>query len=250
MSMACLFALFMNSCANEHIAKPINPIEELIGLRSGEPADINITMIANGQAFTDEISTIEVLAEFTNPNGSAANVDSLKIGRINIPQVGRTGLYRKIFGFEVDDINDALTLYGDDLDYDVYGSYPMPTFDESHYLPEIINFTLYDHGGEIDMTQNLTVTWNADASNDVVNIGLFYIPRGISIEDPVYKLYTTEDDGSFTIPSTDLDDFPAGYAVNIGIARGHIEDTELATGYVARLSGITYSLSEDIPMVD
>lgn len=232
--------------------KAFNPLEKLLSFRSElVDAAIEINIISNGAAFTDQIGTIEVTGEILNKVGAPTNVDSLKVGNILIPGGGRTGYYHEVFGDDSpEEIEDVVDLYGTEIDYDVFGTYPMPTIDESFYLPEIVNFTVYSHDGEIDVTQNLTVTWNTDSNNDMVNIGLFFIPRGSSLEEAVYKIYTTEDDGSYTIPYTDLNDFPVGYTLNIAIARGHIEEVEIAENYFARMSGITYSMSEDLPIVD
>lgn len=214
----------------------------------GEQAPINISIISNGQAFTDEISTIEVLAQFRKLNDIPVDPDSVIVGGYPISKVEGTGNFRKVFGFDPRaDIVDGIALYGDQINFEVRGDNDIPSFNISKYLPQIVNFYTYDHGGKIDLTSDLTVTWNSDEGNSTVNVGIFYIPRGSDTELPVHEVYTTPDDGSFTIPSEDLGKFPVGYEVTVGIARGFIIDEDLGTsGYFARLGGITYSISEEI----
>jgi len=94
------------------------------------------------------------------------------------------------------------------------------------YVPELIDLTL-SNPEEFDKTQNLTFTWNSDANNSDVYVRLKYSKGLNEMVNPsmtwsnIVMNYTTNDDGSFTINSSDLSGLPVGGLVDVIIARGN-----------------------------
>lgn len=103
----------------------------------------------------------------------------------------------------------------------------IPGFTDTMYIPAEIRITTPSATtSSISRSAPLVVAWNADANNDVVLINVEYLVDASQLRDSTlpgtdYKWHTTtEDDGSYTISTTDLAGLPVGGVVEITLARG------------------------------
>lgn len=244
----------MNSCQREDFAinvdKTLNPF---VGLRSSfQETDINVTIVANGLAFTDSTATIDVVATIVDSNGVRRNVDTVSVGDELLPPVpNRVGVYRKTYGFDTVSLDKGKELFGDSIDIYVSEGTDVPSFRTKLKIPTIINFITYDHDGAISPSKNLTITWNADPSNaNDVYIGMIGYDQLDENEVLVTDFWQTTDDGSHTITAQNLQQFAQKDYIRIAIHRGaqSVEVLSSYQNYSGGGTGISIDASRDIPI--
>lgn len=234
-------------------------LSDLIEYRSEtafDEDDINISIIANGVAWSDSVATVDIMGWCKDTTGEPLYVDSLFVNaELILADTNAEGLHRNVYGFNRS-ISNGVNLFGDDVLVRIpeHGTYKESSAE--FYLPEIVNFIIYDHGGEIDTDENLTVTWYADNSNEngitIGVIGFDYNSSTQEYSNWIADYISTDDDGSHTIRSDWLSQFENSDNVQVAIARGSSVKTKIleSLGYDLAIHAYTYSISPDIPIVN
>lgn len=106
------------------------------------------------------------------------------------------------------------------------GTHGVPSFTDSLYIPSPIKVT----GPVIDSVSasaGLTITWNTDSGNDSVLIGIEYdadfneLAVNPLFNYPDYRWWTlTNDNGSYTIPSSVMANLTPGTRITVLVGRG------------------------------
>lgn len=194
------------------------------GTSSFDEDDIHVSIVANGVAFSDQVGTIEIAATFNDSSGNRVYADSFLINDQLIEvDSGVVGLHRRVYGFDGHAKGDGEALFGDSITVELKQDENLPSLFFRFRLPELVNFIVYDHGGELDPNENLTVTWYPDLNNaDDVQIGIMgYNDNGLK-KSFIYDYWETADDGQYTIPKSDLQQFANRTHVKVGIVRSKI----------------------------
>ena len=125
----------------------------------------------------------------------------------------------------------------------------VPAVTDSLYIPSVITVSSPNGGTDVSRSQSLVVTWNVDGLNDSILIGIEYsaslneLVFDSTLPHPNYRWWTlTEDDGSFTIPSSVMGNLNVGTLAVVRVARGKSKWSG-ATGYPIDLYG--YSMAKE-----
>ena len=171
---------------------------------------------------------IGVYAKFTS-KGSIVNAGPLYINNRTIMPAANN-LYE--YKYQDSTLTQGKSLYGTSVTVNVPGIDDAPTSSPLSPRVIIVPKELYPSTialpkSRVDRSVNYPLTWNADANNQYgkVQITVMYY-KGLSqyhtvnMPNSIANLYyTVTDNGSFTIPQTDLTRFPKGSFVDISIAR-------------------------------
>ena len=128
-------------------------------------------------------------------------------------------------------------------------SYGVPAITDSLYIPSVVTISSPVQGTDVSKSQGLAVVWNMDGLNDSVLVGIEYnaslneLVVDSTLAYPNYRWWTlTNDDGSFTIPSSVMANLNVGTIVKVLVARGRSKWSG-ATSYPIDLYG--YSIAEE-----
>lgn len=135
------------------------------------------------------------------------------------------------YDFSYTNVNfaEGKSLLGTSINLGVTGSAEVESFSRSAYVPtQIITTNLQLPSSTVNRNQNLTLRWNPDPNSlwGKVVIQISYYTGLSQLGNPSLPhsisplLYTVTDNGAFTIPSTDLQSFPATSYIGISIGRG------------------------------
>ena len=124
---------------------------------------------------------------------------------------------------------DAPT-FGANGTWTINGGTGGPSFTKTMYVPSVIELLSPTRTGpaisDLSRSSDITVSWNSDPGNDNVLVVLFYdgaisndIDPTLPASDEVQH-WITDDDGSYTISSSDLSSLPVGGRIRIIVARG------------------------------
>lgn len=158
-------------------------------------------------------------------SSSSSRNDKVDVGTVKINNVSLT----KYDNNEYHTFDSQSTAYGDTTSFLFSGntSAGIDSFYTEMYIPDIIEATL-PNGLSHDKSTNLTISWNPDNDNpNDVYIMLHYSKEFNQLLDStmtdssVIKTYTTEDDGSYTINSSDFNEMPENGEVQLFIGRGN-----------------------------
>jgi hypothetical protein len=215
-----------------------------------DAGDILITIVANGVAFSDKVGTIEVIGSFIDSLGKETYVEAFLINGESIEEIpGYPGVYRRVYGFNGNEKEDGEAMFGDTLTIEVEGVVNLPGFTFKFYMPELINFIVYDHGRKIDPDLDLTVTWTPDLRNtEDVEIAIMR-PDSISGSNLLFlDSWYGKDNGSYTIPKSELQQFKNADWVRIGIQRApeRVEVLNATSNYKAVVAVVNYDVSREI----
>jgi hypothetical protein len=198
------------------------------------------------------VGTIEILASFFDSSGNEAYVDSFLIDNTLMERdSSNRGVYRRVYWSDGRSKAEGEALFGDTLTIEVIEDNGVPNFEFKFYLPELVNFIIYDHGGEIDTDTSLTVTWYPDYSNnDDVTVGIMGWDEFGASRSYVWDYWDTADDGSFTISKNDLQEFAHSTHVKVGIQRAQrlVAVLDSTSGYDAVVSVGIFDGSRGIPI--
>lgn len=107
----------------------------------------------------------------------------------------------------------------------------IPSFSDSLYVPSLVSISSPTVGSFVSKSANISLAWNSDANNDSVVVGFEYLSDASQIRDStlpgtiIQWATFTEDDGSYSIPSSVLNSLPVGGLVRLVVARGNAKTT-------------------------
>jgi len=136
------------------------------------------------------------------------------------------------YGHNYKPLTSNIPTFGANASFAITGnaSNSFTAFTTSMYCPEELELTTNFVDRTVDGTQGLTLTWNADAnnSNDVyLWLNYLEIPsndRDSNMPDNTISLnYTFPDNGSYTVPTSVLQQLPDGSLFTLYIGRGNIK---------------------------
>lgn len=194
-------------------------------------------------------------AYFTREGNELLNVGDVSIGEYDFTFNPQRNSYYSQFDYRILD-----DLFGDEATYQVSGSDEFSAIQHQTYFPEILKASTpdIDEFSFLEEESDLKLEWNEDPSNDhKVLIALYYDGRFNHDmheelpEDSFFKYYEVEDDGSFTIPSDELESFPKGSHGTLYMLRGHHQQKEITeekeAGFfaVSKVSG-SFIMEEEI----
>lgn len=170
-------------------------------------------------------------ALFSRDGNGLLNAGEVSIGDHDFTIDQRTHQYQAAFTY-----NQLDEIFGHHAAYKVSGSDDFPGIQHQTYFPEILKASTpdIDQFSFIDRGSDLDLEWNEDPSNDnPVLVALYYdgtYNHGIHEdlpEDNFFKYYEVKDNGSFTVPSEELERFPKGSHGTVYMLRGHHQKMEL-----------------------
>ncbi len=188
-------------------------------------------------------------ATFKNSRGETVYAGSAEIEGFGLDFHTPQNAYESYF----EDFVVPQTIFGDSSTYLVSGSNDFPGFSHKTYFPDIMEVTSPDISGDgfLSISKDVQLTWNTDPQyTGSVVIGLWYngtlsnrVDNTLPSETKL-KYIEVPDNGSYTIPASELSDFPVGGYGTIYVARGFWDDKIVSSGsteYEVILSGIAYA---------
>ena len=185
----------------------------------------------------DSAYSVEAFAKVSN-NGLPVNAGALTIGS-KIIYPGANNLYRYTYS-----LPEGKALFGTSVDAQILDS-AVTTSRLTRVImvipKEFYPSTMSIPGNFVNRATPYTLNWASDPNNQYhqVQIQVSYY-KGISqfnatgMPDAVPDLvYTVADNGSFTMPQTDLARYPKGCFVSISIARAWLDNTSGNVAYIA-----------------
>jgi hypothetical protein len=208
-------------------------------------------------AFSDIVGVIVIIGSFIDSLGKPTDVETFSINEELIEKEVasdgqyRDGLYRRVYGFDGNKKEDGEKMFGDTLTLEMEGAVHLPGFSFKFYMPELINFIEYDHGGKIDPDLDLTVTWTPDLNNsEDVKIAILGPDPSSGSNALVLDSWDTKDNGAYTISKSELQQFKDADWVRIGIQRAPVmmEVLSPTLNYKAVLAVVNYDALRKIPI--
>lgn len=163
---------------------------------------------------------------FNNENrDSMINAGSVLVGNFNLVFDNNYQSYNEGATPNFDDTKDY---FGTNVDVKILGTQQVDSATINFYSPEKIEMTL-SNLAELSKSSSLNITWNTDNSNPndvyvaVVYDGVHsnYIDSTFSDKNETIYLESTNDDGSYTIPSSVFSNLSVGSFVKVVIGRGN-----------------------------
>jgi hypothetical protein len=195
----------------------------------------------------DDGAQFKTVGKFMLESGERANIGPILLGGNQI-QADADNNYK--LSYDGANLSNGLNLLGTDVNVD-FGddSGPVSFRRVNVYIPKAIYVNnLNFRNSSINKNQNLPITWNADPNNMfgrvvlqvMYNPGLYSTTSSPARSLPIKSLqYTVSDNGSFTIPSADLQRFPVGSFVSIYIGRASVYSNVAYSAFSARRT-VTY----------
>ena len=155
-----------------------------------------------------------------------ADVGDVVVSNYLMTTPDNDNFYRKILNGNSSKLPD----FGKTSQFSIEGNsnYNIAGFNESFYVPQKITVSNYFQDNELNKTQSLTLNWNSDVDNDNgCYIFIEYQPdlsREYDSSLPDSIIYWTQnvtDNGSYTIPTNVLQNFPTGGKVKLIVVRGN-----------------------------
>ncbi len=151
------------------------------------------------------------------------------IGFVHVP----SALHGDTYGHNFKSLTSNKPTYGANATFAITGnaSNSFTAFTTSMYCPEELELaTTFAPDRTVDGTKDLTLTWNSDANNpNKVYLWLNYLEIASNDRDstlPVIAIdlnYSFPDNGSYTLPTSVLQQLPAGSLFTLYIGRGNIK---------------------------
>ncbi len=134
-------------------------------------------------------------------NSLPSPVSAFSVESLSIPVVNNS--YHES---DIDITNNSTNLnwFGDSISINVVGS-AVGSFQHSLYNPELFNVSFNQPTDQIDQSQDLSLTWNADPSNSLGEVYIVLIPREYNANGPTsfpILEVSVPDNGKYTIPSS------------------------------------------------
>ncbi len=156
---------------------------------------------------------------------TSVNAGSIKIGNFNLTYRAQDTLYTN---GSTPNFTGTSDYFGDDVDVKILGTQYVDSASINFYSPERIEMSLSDLS-ELSKSTSLNITWNTDNSNpNDVYVAVVYdgnlshrMSSTFSDESEVIYHTSTDDDGSFTIPSSAFSTLTVGSYVYVVIGRGN-----------------------------
>jgi hypothetical protein len=233
--LAATMTTFVSGCEDEPAAPSRNPISELLGQKYPwdiSNADPNYGYIyASARTVGTGDPRYETGAQVFSSTSHTTIVDggTATAAGVTMTYNGDTVGYTAHFNSPTFGSSSAWGLTGN-------SGTSTPTFTDSLYLPAVIKLSSPSTtGSSLDNDNSVTVAWNSDSHNDTVFIAVrfdramtFYVDSTISGTTYTYST-KTNDDGSFTIPSSVLQNFPVNGYIEIAVARGNSKASGTST---------------------
>lgn len=170
--------------------------------------------------------SLTVFAKFLNNNTTLNSAGVLSVNNFAFISPDANNNYA--YNSQVADVNKVKEMYGNRIPISVAGNGSVNSETENLYVPRrIFNYNLDSILPTLANNKPHTLTWTADPQNifGKVVIQLTYLQSNSIDNNPNNPskvealLYTPLDNGSFTIPATDLARFPVSSFVMLSISR-------------------------------
>jgi hypothetical protein len=184
---------------------------------SGITSSADVSIFANGIFGTMGNPSIGLSGRFKNSNGNRIQVERFQINGIDIPLTGQENSnYYDLFVPSNHELSNTVNgLFGSNVTVDIQ-SMALGNFTKTFYLPQKVQMNLGGISEELPKSQNLGITWNADPQNALPVAILVAYNKGKSrhvnpnLPDQDLQVFRiVPDNGTYTIPSSDLQIFPA-----------------------------------------
>ena len=195
-----------------------------------DPAVYNYVLLSANQV-TNRSDTsdyhISVNAAFIDSNtNQLAGISDLTVNERNISR-GVDSTYN--FGY--DDtayLQEGISLFGTNVTVRIKGKTDDDTINSTVYLPKRLVRVVSDFPDILDLSRDLTLTWDPDPLNlwRQVIVQIYYYPNLSHYSDSTLPSdikplnFTVPDNGRYSISTADLQRFPGKSFVGISIARG------------------------------
>jgi hypothetical protein len=232
-SVLLLITVAVWSCNKKNKPAPGPEDAVLSVLKGGSPEEegiYNYVLINNSQTdvpgASEPANQVSVLGAFTDAGGRAVSAGDITI---NSRSVGLGGKSAYEFNYTGGDLPEGKALIGQNVDLGLTGSSEYAARRRTVYVPaNIISYTLWTPSATIRRSADYPLKWYPDPNNlnGKMYIQLSYYGVYSRFDDPTLpraidpKVYTVNDNGSFTIPAADLQRFPIGGYITIALARG------------------------------
>ncbi|MEX0968337.1 MAG: hypothetical protein WD077_13965 [Bacteroidia bacterium] len=194
-------------------------------------------------AFTGSDSDVTVYGLGANLYGDTADWSTPKNGgtlTLGNKQINTDSTQNYAYYYSAYHSNDPslASNFGNTISFDISGNSTagIPNISGSIYSPDLI-FMTQPTGSLLDISSDFDIDWNSDAANpNNIFIIIEYLGSASQRQDPslpgsnFYLIYETADDGSHTVNSLDLADFPVDGITQIHIVRGNTAIEEDASG--------------------
>lgn len=205
-------------------------------MNTSSPPHVNSIVISTSLAGNTP-GQIDIKGFFHSYEGDLELVDGLSVGGKNIPGTNVNSHYLHIRSEGDLDHQDNVISDLDNM-YDVISGSPLIELNKDGVVqtmtfenPDPIDYSL-NASSIWDLPRNtpLEITWNTDEDNVSGKVLIALISRGMDLaESPadstknIYFEAITDDDGNFTIPAEELNQFYPGNYIDLLIARGREE---------------------------
>ena len=244
----------LNSCQNiESTENTPSGIEQYFideELSKNYDAQFNVKFVTGLNSHDSIIRSrsADATAWFQN-NGSNTEAGDVRISDYLLNFNPRNRNYQS--NFRYDFVNDV---FGNSNTYSIEGNENLPAFSHTTYFPNVINATSpnIDEMSYVEYDSDIEINWNQDPGNEEVFIAMHYNgPFNKSIDENLpdesfFKYYKVADNGSFTIPASEIKQFPKGGHGTLYVARGHLEEKNIGEEFKAGFVAITKSNSNFI----
>lgn len=229
-SLFVVLSIFIFSCKEENETNKDNNLGFLSFLNTNDYSDaVGTITFSSKREHQNEHGDFyyEARAQvFTNKNKDTLTyAGNIKIGNFNL--VFNTTDTNYNFGLQTNS-PDLRDLFGSTTEAIISGSPSVESSTISFYCPKRMELSL-NNLTELSKSQDLEVSWNADANNPhPVSIAIVYDGTYSNITDSSFSdvsqfIYstTTDDDGNFTIPNSSYANLTTGKKVFVIIGRGN-----------------------------
>lgn len=257
-SLTILATFLMSSCAKNNSISEDFKDNLLIQQREQLPSVIEVLNLlqepTNGYLFVTSFSTLAMqnnrgneilIGGFCNDNtDQPRDFGGLSINEITIECDSELK-----YGYTLDqDFSSALGYFGQSTTVSLEGSEVLPSLNTDFYIPKMMTITNMDNSSN-SISEGMEITWDDDLNNTFgVGIAIIFDPLSTENDTKDFSNYQevrtaihTEDDGSYTITSSDLSGIPAGSSVEFYIGRGNYKNALMSDDNLS-MGIITYSV--------
>jgi len=225
---------------------------------SGITSSADVSIFANGIFGTIGNPSIGLSGRFKNSNGNRIQVERFRINGIDIPLSGQENSnYYDLFVPSNHELSNTINgFFGSNVTVDIQ-SLALGNFTKTFYLPQKVQMSIGGLSEELPKSQNLGITWNADPQNTLPVAILVAYNKGKSRHvnpnlpnQDLQVFRIVPDNGTYTIPSSDLQIFPTGGLVTVNVIRGIQEHMENSNGNHAIINGAAYITTIEFEVVN
>lgn len=234
------FALAWNACTkpNTEPTDEKNSDTPFFMRGNGDPSEILIKLETGGNA-GDEY--IDLQGTFFDAQGDPLTAGDFTINGVTVDQYGDDEeFYFQNVNSSVSGYEELMASVGSNLDINIGGG-SFGDLDETISFAQIKHMSFpYVSNGEINKNDDLVVEWDPTEADDNSWIAIRYEGPNSYDADPelsptneVKLLAIDDDNGSFTIPSSELSGFPVGGIISFSLINAAQIQNAYSTGGVA-----------------